>query len=189
MMYFHHYLFDGFQNGIGCYFGMSDLSVHVHRSMRRATTIPTYPSLTLPRQVNSWHHIFFLYLSASRLLKKVTSQNCLPIGGFSFRQFGRFFVLFFAYIDFFSDIKRIQYRARILHANYSDKDVFDSQSTEVTSYLFFNWFTRHFTSIKWQFKIRTILEDFRINLKPAQSPLLMHKGTTIWPQIHILSSH
>ena len=95
-MYFHHYLFDGFQNGIGCYFGMSDLSVHVHRSMRRAT-IPTYPSLTLPRQVNSWHHIFFLYLSASRLLKKVTSQNCLPIGGFSFRQFGRFFVLFFAY--------------------------------------------------------------------------------------------
>ena len=152
---------------------------------------PLYPHTRL------WHCLdrstpditYFSCNCASRLFKKVTSQNCLPIGGFSFRQFGRFFVLFFAYIDFFSDIKRIQYRARILHANYSDKDVFDSQSTEVTSYLFFNWFTRHFTSIKWQFKIRTILEDFRIKLKPAQSPLLMHKGTTLWPQIHILSSH
>ena len=54
---------------------------------------------------------FFLDLCESTLT--VTSQNCLPICGFSLRQFGGFsrHILYIQYLDFFSDIKTLSARS------------------------------------------------------------------------------
>ena len=54
---------------------------------------------------------FFLDLCESTLT--VTSQNCLPICGFSLRQFGGFsrHILYIQYLGFFSDIKTLSARS------------------------------------------------------------------------------
>ena len=43
-----------------------------------------------------------------------TSQNCLPIRRFFSNNLADFPILFFTYFEFFSDIKRVQYRAKVL---------------------------------------------------------------------------